>query len=59
MPKTVRVELIRGVAGYCIAVDDVRVAGAKPWGGGRIEKTWVVLASNFEHLFPTKPKRKK
>ena len=28
--------LTRGVEGDCLVLDDVRIAGPKPWGGGRV-----------------------
>jgi len=33
-------EVIRGVEGYCLALDDTRVAGPKPWGGGTVIHAW-------------------
>jgi len=35
-----KIELVGGVEGKCLAIDDFRVAGSKPWGGGTILKTW-------------------
>jgi len=32
----VLVEIIQGVEGLCVAIDGLRVAGPKPWGGGKI-----------------------
>lgn len=33
-------EVIRGPEGCCLALDDVRIAGPKPWGGGRVIHSW-------------------
>ena len=33
-------EVIRGVEGCCLALDDTRIAGPKPWGGGTVIHTW-------------------
>ena len=33
--EDVTLEIIRGVEGLCIAINGRRVAGPKPWGGGR------------------------
>ena len=33
-------EVIRGVEGLCLVLDDVRIAGPKPWGGGAVIHTW-------------------
>lgn len=35
-----KIELVAGVEGYCLYADDVRIAGPKPWGGGKVVKTW-------------------
>ena len=37
----VKIELINGCEGKCICINDYRVAGSKPWGGGYVEKTWM------------------
>ena len=37
-----RIELISGREGYCIAVNDTRIAGPKPWGVGRVLQSWEV-----------------
>lgn len=33
-------ELVRGVEGDCLVLDDTRICGPKPWGGGRVIKTF-------------------
>lgn len=40
--RFVTVEVISGVEGPCLAIDDTRVAGPKPWGGGRVVYTFKV-----------------
>ena len=41
--KKVKVTVVRGPTGLlALYVDDVRVAGEKPWGGGAIVKEWMV-----------------
>ncbi len=40
MPASGRMELINGVEGGALYLEDYRIAGPKPWGGGSIEKTW-------------------
>lgn len=37
----VKIELINGCEGKCIYINDYRVAGSKPYGGGYAEKTWM------------------
>lgn len=36
MSDYVTIEVIRGVEGPCLVVDDRRIAGPKPWGGGQV-----------------------
>ncbi len=36
----VRIDIVKGVYGFAIYINDFRVAGQKPWGGGEIVKTW-------------------
>lgn len=33
-------EVISGVEGCCLALDDTRIAGPKPWGGGTVIHAW-------------------
>lgn len=33
--------LTQGVEGNCLVLDDVRIAGPKPWGGGRVIATFT------------------
>ena len=46
--KFASVEIIVGVGGPSIYVNDYRIAGPKPWGGGRCTKRWVVERENIE-----------
>jgi hypothetical protein len=38
-PRTVEVCICNGVEGPCVIINGWRVAGNKPWGGGRIVMT--------------------
>lgn len=33
-------EVVSGVEGCCLALDDTRIAGPKPWGGGTVIHAW-------------------
>jgi hypothetical protein len=44
------VETILGREGGCLSVDNLRVAGPKPWGGGQVEKQWEVKISDLERI---------
>lgn len=54
-------EVIRGVEGCCLALDDTRIAGPKPWGGGSVINAWetdkeykaVDTHSRWHELFGT------
>lgn len=41
MKSKVKIDLIEGVDGYCLTIDDYRVAGPKPWAGGTTKETWM------------------
>lgn len=45
--ETVKLELVSGCEGKSIYIDDYRVAGSKPWGGGRTEKEWTAKRENI------------
>ena len=52
----IKIEVIAGVEGACLAINNTRVAGPKPWGGGRITNTFVsdqdriLGALNIKHV---------
>jgi hypothetical protein len=33
-------EVVRGAEGDCLLLDDTRICGPKPWGGGAVTKTF-------------------
>lgn len=35
------IELVNGCEGKSLYIDDYRVAGSKPWGGGTVEISWA------------------
>ena len=37
----VRIMLVNGVEGMALYINDYRVVGPKPWGGGTAVKSWV------------------
>lgn len=48
MTGTVTIELIRGIHGHTgLYVNDYRVAGEKPWGGGTTVNTWTMPREEF------------
>lgn len=54
-------EVVRGVEGCCLVLDDLRIAGPKPWGGGTVIHAWetdkeykvVDTRSRWHELFGT------
>jgi hypothetical protein len=47
MNDRVEIEVIAGSEGYCLVVDSHRVAGPKPWGGGRTVRKWSVSRADL------------
>ena len=45
-----KIELVSGCEGYSLCANDYRIAGPKPWGGGKIVKTWIIKDSNLRRL---------
>jgi hypothetical protein len=41
-PETTTVTLVKGVAGFCVYLSGLRIAGEKPWGGGDVVETWTI-----------------
>lgn len=52
--KEVELCLCNGVEGPCIILNDYRVAGPKPWGGGKIVRTWKVRVGDIKHAISAK-----
>jgi predicted transcriptional regulator len=40
--ELITVEVVAGAGGACLIINDTRVAGPKPWGGGRVTHTFKV-----------------
>lgn len=38
--KYARIDIVRGVEGIALYINDFRVVGPKPWGGGKYIKQW-------------------
>ncbi len=46
--RQVTLVLCQGVEGQCVYLNDYRIAGPKPWGGGTTIKSWNVSTSDIE-----------
>lgn len=50
------IELINGIEGMCIGINNMRIAGPKPWAGGRVIKSWDIDDNYiFEALGASQP----
>lgn len=43
-----RLTYVSGVEGNSIYLNDFRIAGPKPWGGGKVLKEWIVDLKYFD-----------
>ena len=48
--KHLIVEQVHGCEGDCLVMDENRVAGPKPWGGGRVVKKWLLDRRQVEEI---------
>ena len=44
---TFKVVFVRGVEGPSIYINDYRICGNKPWGGGDVIHTWTATAKDI------------
>lgn len=45
-----KIEIIKGVEGLCIGIDDRRICGPKPWGGGKVINSWEIEPTDIPLL---------
>lgn len=45
--ETVKLDIVAGVEGNSIYLNDFRIAGPKPWGGGKVISSWDVRPSDI------------
>ncbi len=50
----INLELVNGVEGDSIYLNDTRICGSKPWGGGRVIKKWTTSVSDIEYALGIK-----
>ena len=51
--------ICKGIEGYCIYLNDFRIAGNKPWGGGKNIKTWQISLKDIEQALKKKIKKER
>lgn len=52
---SVKVEMVQGVEGMAIYVNDYRICGPKPWGGGRVVRKWMTDVDRVIEGLNSKP----
>jgi hypothetical protein len=50
--QEIEIEVISGVEGPCISIDCFRVAGPKPWGGGKVIHKWTATIEDILDAIP-------
>lgn len=50
MSSTILIELVDGVEGPSLYLNQHRIAGPKPWGGGKVRLSWNLSESEVEDL---------
>ena len=48
MRETAKIEVVKGVGGLSVYINDYRVAGQKPWGGGKSVLAVLVAVSDIK-----------
>ncbi len=56
MSEKLKLDLVDGVAGVSVYLSDYRIAGPKPWGGGKVTRTWRVRRKDIEAALDTTPR---
>lgn len=46
--QNISVEIVSGIEGLCLLVNDYRVAGPKPWGGGTVTQSFKTKLADIE-----------
>jgi len=41
-PDKIKVTIVRGIGGLTVLLNDYRICGPKPWGGGTLVNEWEV-----------------
>ena len=51
--KRILLEVIDGVEGQAVYLNSYRIAGPKPWGGGKIVKSWDIEIERIRAAMPS------
>ena len=52
-----KLTIISGVAGPSVYLNDSRIAGEKPWGGGHVVQEWTIDPEDIERALMTPDER--
>jgi len=53
--EVIKIEIISGCEGMCLAINDYRVAGPKAWGGGRVVYSFETDMDRLRSALPSIP----
>ena len=56
--ESIKIEIVKGVEGLCVVINDFRICGSKPWAGGSIINSWDIDTRDFERALPDIMKNK-
>jgi len=54
-PRELRLEIVQGVGGLAVYLNDFRIAGMKPWGGGKVVQRWILTDWEVREALATTP----
>ena len=54
MTEEITIKLVNGVEGNSIYLNDTRICGSKPWGGGSLVKEWTTSIWEIERALGIK-----
>jgi len=52
LEKEIVIYTVNGCEGKAIVINDYRVAGSKPWGGGNVDKKWNCRLKDIVEAIP-------
>jgi hypothetical protein len=56
-PNKINICIVDGCEGICLYVNNTRIAGPKPWGGGKTIKEWNIDKGKLEEALNKYEKR--
>lgn len=56
LDREINIEIIEGVEGDCLSIENYRVSGNKPWGGGTIKQVFIAKLSDIREALCSRGK---